>query len=192
MNISTRLYLGYLGLFFSALSLNSLPVSADMNRACRLDGSYGYLYNGTSYMPTGTLSLTETGILSAGNSGNLGGEGILVFQFSNFSGKGPLWLLLREVQSGGVVTPDTNIPCAGVINFVATATVIKTSNPAIVPEGTVLFANSPRSIAYTISGSKNEVVDIISTSPGTVASGVAHKQDKNKSKNGDSNRSEND
>jgi hypothetical protein len=62
------------------------------------------------------------------------------------------------------------------VEFVATATVIKTSNAALVPEGVVLFADSPRSIAYTISGAKNELVDFVSTSPGTIASGTAHRQ----------------
>ena len=75
------------------------------------------------------------------------------------------------------------------VEFLSTATVIKTSNSGLVPEGTVLFTAAPRSIAYTISGQKNETVDLISTSVDTIASGVAHKQ--NKSKNGDWNRSEN-
>ncbi len=181
MNISTRLYPS---LFILALYLNPLPVFADTGQECRLSGSYGYLYNGTSYMSAGPLSLTETGVFSVDNSGNSIGEGALAFQFSNFGGKGPLWLLLREVQSGGVVTPDANNPCTGTVEFVATATVIKTTNASIVPEGTVLFTNSPRSIAYTISGRKNETIDLISTSPGTIASGVAHKQNQNKPNNG--------
>jgi hypothetical protein len=166
----------YLGALFATVSLNSLPVLADGRDGCLLGGSYGYVYNGTSSTATGPLSLTETGVLSVDRGGNLSGEGTLAFQFANFGGQGPLWLLLREVQSNGVVTPDTNTPCTGTVEFVATATVIKTSNAALVPEGVVLFADSPRSIAYTISGAKNELVDFVSTSPGTIASGTAHRQ----------------
>jgi hypothetical protein len=121
--------------------------------------------------------LTETGVFTIDDKANLAGEGTLAFQFANFSGKGPLWLLLREVQSNGVITPDPSSPCTGTVDFVATATVIKTSNPNIVPEGAVLFDNVPRSLAYTISGQKGEILDFISTSPGTIASGTAHKQD---------------
>ena len=180
MNSSTRFYLG---LLFSALTINSMPVSADTNRGCSLEGPYGYLFTGTSFTPTGPVPLTQTGLLSVDKSGNLSGEGSLAFQFTNFMGAGPLWLLLREVQSDGVITPDASNPCTGVVAFLSTATVIKTSNSGLVPEGTVLYAEAPKSIAYTISGQKNETVNLISTSVDTIASGVAHKQ--NKPKNGD-------
>lgn len=163
-------------LIFTVLSLNSFSAFADMNRSCRLLGSYGYLYNGTSYTPTGPVPLAETGFLTIDNKGALSGEGTLAFYFSDFGGNGPIWLLLHEVQSNGVITQDPNNNCTGTLNFSATATVIKTSNPGLVPEGTVLFSDSPRSIAYTISGLKKETVDIVSTSPGTIASGTAHKQ----------------
>ena len=172
MNSSSRFFLRIL---LSFLAFSSLPVFADMSSECRLEGSYGYLYNGTSQMSAGSLTLTETGVFGLGNGGP-DGVGALTFQFANFAGKGPLWLLLREVQSNSIVTPDENTPCTGTIDFLSTATVIKTSNPSLIPEGTVLFTNSPRSIAYTISGLKNEIVDLISTSPGTIASGTAHKQ----------------
>ena len=174
MNISTRLFLG---LFLSALSLNSSPVFADYpSRTCRLDNSYGYLYNGTNHTQAGPVAMTQTGVFSVDRSGNLNGEGTIAFQFSNFAGKGPLWLLLREVQSNGVVMADAKNPCIGIAEFLATMTVIKTSNSSMVPVGTVLIANAPRSMAYTISGRRNEMINLISTSPGTIASGVAHKQ----------------
>ncbi len=174
MNILPRLFLG---LSLSALSLNSLPVFADSGRACRLGDSYGFLYNGTNHTRSGPVTMTQTGTFSIDNRGNLNGEGTLAFQFSNFAdGKGPLWLLLREVQSRGVVITDTKNPCTGIVEFVANMTVIKTSDSSRVTVGTVLIANAPRSMAYTISGRKNERIDLISTSPGTIASGVAHKQ----------------
>ena len=173
MNIVTRFSLS---LFAATLSLNSLPVFADSGQTCHLAGSYGYLYSGNSYTATGPLPLAETGVLTVDSIGNVSGEATLAFQFSNFGGKGPLWLLLREVQSNGVITPDMNNPCKGSLDFLATATVIKTSNSSILPEGVVLFANTPRSIAYTISGLNNEVVDLIGSFPGTIASGTAHKQ----------------
>ena len=179
MNSPTRFYLG---LLFSALTINSMPVSADTSRGCSLEGSYGYFFTGTSFTPTGTVPLTQTGLLSVDKSGNLSGEGTVVFQFPNFMGAGPLWLQLREVQSKGVIAPASN-PCNGIVEFLSTATVVKTSNAGLVPEGTVLYAEAPRAIAYTISGSKNETVDLISTSVDTIASGVAHKQ--NKPKNDD-------
>jgi hypothetical protein len=177
MHTSTR---RSLGLIVLVLSLNLLPAFAGTNQACSLVGTFGYVYNGTSFASAGPVPLTETGVITVDPGGTFSGEGTLAFQFSNFGGPGPLWLLLREVQSSGVVTRDPNNECAGVVNFVATGTVIKSSNPALVPEGVVLFNNTDRSIAYTISGPKNDIVDVISTSPGTIASGTAHRQDKNK------------
>lgn len=179
MNISTRLSLC---LFVAALSLNSLPAFADSDQVCRLNGSYAYLYNGTSYTPSGPVPLTETGVFTVDESDNVSGEGTLAFQYSNFYNQGPLWLLLSLVGLSGVVTPDANNPCTGIVDFVTTATVIKTSKPSLVPIGYVLFSNETRSIAYTISKPPNEIVEMISTSPGTIASGTAHKQDTNKSK----------
>ena len=174
MNIKSRVALN---LVIAVLSLYSFSAFADMNKSCRMFGSYGYLYNGTSYPQSGPVPLTETGFLTIDNDGDLSGEGTLAFYFSDFGGSGePLWLLLHEVQSSGVVTQDANIACAGTIDFLATATVIKTSNSSLVPVGTVLFTDSPRSVAYTISGSGKNIVDMVSTSPGTVASGTAHKQ----------------
>ena len=171
-----------LGLFIATLSLSSAPALADTTHACRVSGSFGYVYNGTTYTSAGPLPLTETGIFTIDNRANLSGEGTLAFQFANFNGKGPVWLLLREVQSNGVVTQDTNNPCTGTVDFAATATVIQTSNPNIVPEGTVLFNDAPRSLAYTVSGQKSEILDFISASPGTIASGTAHKQENSREK----------
>ncbi|MEQ1531070.1 MAG: hypothetical protein ABL925_17280 [Methylococcales bacterium] len=172
MNLSN-----YLSLAVASLALSVSPVNADANKTCRLAGAYGYLYNGASFQAdASSMPLTETGVFTVQNNGSWLGEGTMALQFTDFSGKGPLWLLVKEVQSGGVATADSNNPCFGVMTFTATATVIKTSNSAILPEGTVLFSDKPRSIAYTISGQNNDIVDLISTSPGTVASGTAHKQ----------------
>ena len=170
----------FLGLILASVSMISLPAFANPDSDCRPEGSYGYLYNGTSQGQAGPLTLTETGAFTIDKRGAVSGEGILAFQFSNFAGHGPLWLLLREVQSNGAVTRDISQPCMGTLDFLGTATIIKTSNPALMPVGRILFANLPRSVEYTVSGLKNEILDLISTSPGTIASGTAHKRDKNK------------
>jgi hypothetical protein len=173
MNIIIR---ALLYLVVAVLSFYSFSAYADMNRSCSLRGPYGYLYNGTSYSGSGSVPLTETGFFTITNDGSLSGEGTLAFYFSDFGGSGkPLWLLIHEVQSNGAVTQDNNT-CTGTLEFLATGTVLKTSDPNLVPEGTVLFTDSPRSIAYTINGTGEESVDMVSTSPGTIASGTAHKQ----------------
>lgn len=166
-----------LSLFLAAAFFCSFSAFADSDIPCRLLGAYGYLYNGTSYTGAASTPLTETGFFTVESDGSLSGEGTLAFHFSDFGGTGlPLWLLIHEVQSNGMVSQDANGACTGNIKFSATGTVIKTSDPSLVPEGTVLFTDSPRSIAYTISGSGKEIVDMVSTSPGTIASGTAHKQ----------------
>lgn len=167
-------------LLFSCLVLSSPTAfpknSGENNKGCNLSGSYGYLYNGTSFSSV-PVPLTETGSFTIGNNGHFGGEGTLTFYYSDFHGHGPLWLLMHEVQSNGTLTSDANNPCSGTIDFESTVTVTKSSNPLVVPEGTVLITNAPRSVAFTISGQNKDVVDLISTSPGTIASGTAHKQD---------------
>lgn len=170
----------FMGLILVSVSLSSMPALANMESGCRPEGSYGYLYNGTSQTQGGPSTLTETGTFTIDKRGVVSGEGILAFQFPNFANKGPLWLLIRETQSNGTLNRDATQPCMGTVNFLASGTVIKTSNDQIIPVGTVLFANLPRSVAYTVSGQKSEVLDLISTSPGTIASGTARKQDKNK------------
>lgn len=181
MKISTRLLPT---LVVTLFSISSLPALADND--CRLEGSYGYRYDGTSFSsgPTG-VSLAETGFFTIGRRGVLtSSEGTPAFYFSDFGGAGPLWLLIHEVRSDGNVTPDANNPCSGTLDFLTTGTVTESSNPALVPEGTVLFEDSPRSINYTISGLKHEIVDLMSSSPGTIASGTAHKR-RNKGRNKD-------
>jgi hypothetical protein len=158
-----------------ALSLLFSLQSAYAAHSCALQGNYGYVYNGTSFTPTTDVTLAETGSFTFGNNGSVSGTGTLIFQFANFSGTGPLWLSMREVQSAGTLTPDADNPCTGSVSFLATATVLQSSNPTIVPVGTVLFANSPRSLAYSISGAGGQIIDIVATSPGTVASGTAHR-----------------
>jgi hypothetical protein len=139
---------------FAAFSLFSLSAFAGPPNPCRLLGTYGYLYNGTSYAGGGSVPLTETGYFTIEHNGSLSGEGTVAFYFSNFGGSGqPLWLLINEIQANGEVIQNQGSKCTGTIQFLATGTVIKTSNPSLIPEGTVLFADSQRSIAYTISGS---------------------------------------
>jgi hypothetical protein len=149
------------------------------NKGCKLSGDYGYLYNGTSFsippdLPRDPVPLTETGSFKVEN-GLFSAEGTMTFFFSNFRGAGPLWLLLHEEQSNGTVTYDPNKPCSGAIDFTTTVTVTK-SVPALIPEGTPIIIDASRSVAFTISGEDKKVVDLISTSPGTIASGTAHKQ----------------
>lgn len=173
----TNLKLVLSGLFLGALMLNSLSAVADQAQKCDLKGnSYGYVYNGTSYSQGAPVPLTETGVFSVDGDNGLTGDGTLALYYSDFFGNGPLWLLVHEVQSNGVVAPSLDDPCSGTVDVLSTTTVIKTSNANLVPVGVVLFTDSPRSLAYTLSGKKYEVVDMISTSPGTIASGTAHKR----------------
>lgn len=169
-------------LLFSYLVFSSpsaFPKSSGENndKVCKLSDSYGYLYNGTSFSSI-PVPLTETGSFTVDKNGIFRGEGTLAFYYSNFHNTGiPLWLLMHEVQSNATVTYDANNPCSGAIDYETTVTVTQSSNTSIVPVGTVLISNAPRSIAFTISGQNKNVVDLISTSPGTIASGTAHKQD---------------
>ncbi|HHM05571.1 MAG TPA: hypothetical protein ENJ19_07490 [Gammaproteobacteria bacterium] len=170
---STRL----LPLICAAALAASAPAQADPDHhACRLKGSYGYVYDGTSYTPSGPVALSETGFFAFAHDGSASSEGTLTFQFTDFGGTGPIWLTLKEVLSNITVTPEPGNPCHGAISFQATATVTKTSDPSRAPAGLVLFTNSPRSLAYTISGKRNDIITVISTSPGTIASGTAYKQ----------------
>lgn len=174
----TKMSTKILSLVLTSAFFYSSSAFADIDKSRYLLGSYGYIYNGTSYTDTGPITFTETGFIIIDDDGSLSGEGTIAFYFSDFNGKkSPLWLLIHEEQSFGMITQDPNNPCMGNIEFKATGTVIKTSNSELVPEGTVLFSDSIRSIAYTISGKKQEIVDMVSTSPGTIASGTAHKQE---------------
>ena len=56
------LSLAVLGLFAVSAAFGSRDVVAD-GKECKLLGSCGYLYNGTSYGPAGPISLTESGDL---------------------------------------------------------------------------------------------------------------------------------
>lgn len=78
-------------LFISAVSPSVLAaVSADPE-TCSMNGSYGYLYNGNAYpaSASGAVPLTETGVFRGDAQGGFSGEGALVFQCSDFQGKGP-------------------------------------------------------------------------------------------------------
>jgi len=101
-----------------------IQVLAKDKRACELRGSYGYSYNGTSYSSSTPVPLAETGFYNVDEHG-ITSEGVLALQFLDFGGNGPLWLLINEVRSNGIVTPDPNIKCSGTINFVSTGTVLK-------------------------------------------------------------------
>ena len=139
-----------------------------------LQGSYGYSYTGTSYTPDGVMSLAQTGVFTVDASSHFSARATLAGQFPTFRNQGPLWLLMHEV-SQGVVTSDTDNPYTGTVTYTATVTIITTSDSNLVPEGTVIEVNTSRSSVYTISGPNQETVEIISTSPGTIATGTAHK-----------------
>ncbi|ADJ27674.1 hypothetical protein [Nitrosococcus watsonii] len=57
-------------LIITVIFFYSCAAFADPNRSCRLLGSYGYLYNGTSYTSSGPVPLTETGFFAVDNDGN--------------------------------------------------------------------------------------------------------------------------
>ncbi len=174
-----------LTVFFVVLSLNSLsPVAdiidiADIGKPCQqLSGKYSFDFEGTSFNPPplGTVPFTETGVLKIKKNGEMNGKSDTAFQFVDFSGMGPLWLLVREVQTFGKFTSDSDFTCFGVVNFLATGTVLKSSNPVIMPEGTILYSDLPRSLSYAVSGNDNQYIKFIFTSMGMIASGAAHKQ----------------
>ncbi|PPC89297.1 MAG: hypothetical protein CTY34_11900 [Methylobacter sp.] len=169
---------------FNRLLLGTLVVTAMLGTtntfaggkpACRINGTVSYVYTGTSFAPTGNIQFSETGILEINRNNSVSGEGTITFQFPNFNGQGPLWLLLNEVQTNGVITQDPANPCVGNADFLATATVVNSSNPAIVPPGFVLYADAQRSISFA-AALKGDQVNLISTSPGTIASGTGFKQ----------------
>jgi hypothetical protein len=165
--------------FVVALSLNSSYCVAAVNKlAWQLSGKYSYVFNGTSFSPPpfGTVPFTETGVFKINSNNDLNGKSDLIFQFPDFSGTGPLWLLVSETQTSGRIIPDTDFACFGAVNFLATATVKDSSNPVIIPVGTILYVDLPRSLSYTISGSNNENINLVFTSKGMMASGTGHKQ----------------
>jgi hypothetical protein len=110
---------------FAAFSLFSLSLSLSLcfcwpPNPCRLLGTYGYLYNGTSYAGGGSVPLTETGYFTIEHNGSLSGEGTVAFYFSNFGGSGqPLWLLINEIQANGEVIQNQGSKCTGTIQFLA-------------------------------------------------------------------------
>ncbi len=163
---------------FPLIGLTALFASAAVVAApqCDLRGHYGYNYSGTTLTPAGQASLTETGYLRIRADGSVSGVGQLVFLFQDFAGQGPLWLHLEEIQSDGQLQPDPPAGCSGQVSFTATATVVQSSNPALVAPGTIFFADQPRAIAWTASGRNGNQLDMISISPGTLASGHARKQ----------------
>ena len=117
------------GFLFAGLLLGAPAAFAKEDghgKDCKLQGSYSYLYNGTSFSSV-PVPLSEAGSFSVDKSGVFAGEGSLTFYFSNFYGQGPLWLELHEVLTNGASTPDSSIPCAGSITYETTVTVVQSS-----------------------------------------------------------------
>jgi hypothetical protein len=150
---------------------------------CDLNGSYGYVYDGVSYDNGGAVEIAETGTFSVGSkscgSNEICGKAKATFRFPNFvihGYSGPLWALIQLDFTGasGAISVDSDDPCQGDVDFLATGTVIK-SSPVDLGEFT-LFVDQPRSIAYTISGIEEQFIDLISTSPGSVLAGTAKEQ----------------
>lgn len=106
MKINTRLVMG---LLISAFALNSLTaIAADaLKPTCQLKGNYGYIFNGSGLTPTGGITFSETGFFRVNNYQDAWGEDTIAFQYQNFNGLGPIWVLAREVHYNGVITPDT-------------------------------------------------------------------------------------
>lgn len=176
MKLKTGLLASAVFLLFGAGVAPATAQVSDSNHKCILTGSYGYSFTGTSFTPLGAAPFTETGFLVADENGGISGKGSLTFFFADFAGNGPLWLLVDETQSGGEVLVNEDAPCTGEVAFLSTAVVVKTSNPLLMPVGSIFYQDSPRSVAFTISGLKDEVVDFISTSPLTIAVGNGRKQ----------------
>lgn len=147
-------------------------------QSCMVNGSYAYTYNGTNYAtPPGQATFSEVGTFQISRQNFSGGQGNIAFAFSNFGGNaGPLWIMVHEVQTNGAITMSSPTACDGTLNFLATGTVTASSNPAIMPVGTVLYSSTPRSTAFTLSGFADLQGDMISTSPGTIATGTFRHQ----------------
>lgn len=169
---------------FNRLLLSVLATTATLSThgafahgkpTCRIDGTVSYVYTGTTFSPTGNIQFSEAGILEINKDNSVSGEGTITFEFPNFNGQGPLWLLLHEVQTNGTIVQDPTNPCVGSADFFATGTVVNSSNPNIIPPGFVLYSDSKRAISFT-AALKGSQVNLISTSPGTIASGSGFKQ----------------
>lgn len=164
-----------LSVLTTTAALSSSGAFAHGQPTCRIDGTISYVYTGTTFSPGGNIQFSEAGILEINRNNTVSGEGTITFEFPNFNGQGPLWLLLNEVQTNGTITQDPSNPCVGAAEFLATGTVVNSSNPAIVPPGFVLYSDAKRSISFT-AALKGSQVNLISTSPGTIASGTGFKQ----------------
>ena len=170
-----------------ALMLSAIQVQAAPK--CDLTGSYGYVYDGVSYDNGEAVEIAETGTFSVGTKScgpnEICGKAKATFRFPNFvlpgpTGEpaytGPLWALIQLDFTGasGAISVDSDDPCQGDVDFLATGKVIK-SSPVDLAEVT-LFVDQQRSIAYTVSGIEEQFVDLISTSPGSVLAGTAKEQ----------------
>lgn len=143
---------------------------------CDLKGSYGYVYKGYSYDSAGPVEIAETGAFSVDTKSlAITGTAKATFRFEQFGNIGPLWALVQldfsSLPGGIEVGAD---PCQGVVNFLATGTVLNSSPVNLA--GLTLFVDQERSIAYTVSGLDPQFVDLISTSPGSVIAGTAKAQ----------------
>ena len=164
-------------IFGALISAGFLGAQANA-QSCLSNGSYAYTYNGTNYVtPPGQATFSEVGTFQVSRQNFSQGEGNIAFQFANFGNvAGPLWIMVHEVQTNGSITLTSPSACEGTFNFLATGTVTATSNPNIVPVGTVLYTSTPRSTAFTLSGLADLQGDMISTSPGTIATGTFRRQ----------------
>lgn len=161
---------------FSLVFLTSLAIAQSPSSPnCGFKGNYGYIQHGTVYQENGgEVDLAETGTFSVDGIQNIVANASVTFRFSNFPSTGfPLWLLVNIDFEGTYTIGES---CTGTANFLSTGTVLASSNEAIIPPGSILFSNNPRSVEFTIAGSNGETVNFISTSVNTVASGVATKR----------------
>lgn len=164
-----------------AFMLSAIQVQAATK--CDLTGSYGYVYDGVSYDNAGAVEIAETGTFSVGSkscgSNEICGKAKATFRFPNFvlpGYSGPLWALMQLDFTGasGAISVDSDDPCQGNVDFLATGTVIKSSPVDLA--GVTLFVDQQRSIAYTVSGIEEQFIDLISASPGSILAGTAKEQ----------------
>lgn len=143
-------------------------------KQCTLSGSYSFDFTGVSY-ETGEVPFAEAGILYFGDDGEFSLSAALTFQFTDFFGAGPLWLHVDEQISDASILPDSEDPCLGMITFKATGTVLRSTNPALLPPGVPFYRDLDRSIEYSIGGKHYDTLRFVSTSPFTIASGSGEK-----------------
>ncbi len=127
---------------------------AEAGKCSPVGETYGFVYSGTVRTPEGDVKLNQTGQFSieldALGRGVIDGRGILRFQFPNGDEQ-----TIDEVLSGGDLVENGD----------GTGTMVFRSN--VVP--------TPRSVAWACADG-GEILYFNSTSPGTMATGVATEQ----------------